>query len=82
MGELLVSLSVPIFRASLFFKHEAYQNEREYRFIQLFSADNAVPDFKFRHQPYRLVRYREFDLAHCCSKFAQENYHWPSRRAG
>jgi hypothetical protein len=43
----------------LYFKHEAYSNEQEYRFLQIFRGD-ANPEVKFRQHPYSLVRYREF----------------------
>jgi hypothetical protein len=33
MTELSVSLSIPILRAALFFKHKAYGHEEEYRFF-------------------------------------------------
>ncbi len=61
MTELSVSLCVPILRASLFFKHKAYGNEQEYRFLQLFDKGPIVPDLKHRGRPYSLLRYREFD---------------------
>jgi Protein of unknown function (DUF2971) len=61
MKDLSVSLCVPILRASLFFKHKAYSNEEEYRFLQLFDRGPTVPDLKYRGRPYSLVRYREFD---------------------
>ena len=61
MSELLVNLAVPILRAALFFKHDAYINEQEYRFFQLFAAGSDIPDIKYRSRPYSLIRYREFD---------------------
>jgi hypothetical protein len=61
MSELSVNLSVPILRAALFFKHKAYSNEQEYRFFQLFAANQSIPDLKYRGRPYSLTRYREFD---------------------
>jgi hypothetical protein len=48
-------------RSVLFYKHEAYRNEQEYRFLQLHRGDVPAPDVKFRSRPYSLVRYREFD---------------------
>jgi hypothetical protein len=45
----------------MFFKHEAYKNEKEYRFQQLFRRDRPAPDLKYRCRPHSLVRYREFD---------------------
>jgi hypothetical protein len=58
--ELYVSLSIHALRAVLFFKHEAYNNEKEYRFLQIFKTE-PIPEVKFRKRPYSLTRYREFD---------------------
>ncbi len=46
---------------SAFFKHAAYKNEEEYRCLQIYPADRAVPGLKIRSRPYSLVKYREFD---------------------
>jgi hypothetical protein len=46
---------------STYFKHEAYKNEEEYRFLQIYEAERAVPGLKIRSRPYSLVKYREFD---------------------
>lgn len=59
-GELLITLALQILRAALFFKHGAYTNEAEYRFMQLFQR-GPVPDLRYRSRPYSLVRFREFD---------------------
>jgi hypothetical protein len=61
LKELSVSLSMHVLHSSLFFKHEAYSNEQEYRFLEIFSAGNPIPDLKRRFRPYDLVKYREFD---------------------
>jgi hypothetical protein len=61
MSDLSVNLSVPVLRSALFFKHNAYSNEREYRFLQLFMAGQGIPDLKYRARPNSLIRYREFD---------------------
>jgi hypothetical protein len=61
MMELSVELSVHALRAALFFKHEAYKNEREFRFLQVHRADVPPPEVKRRYRPYELVKYREFD---------------------
>jgi hypothetical protein len=45
----------------MFFKHEAYRNENEYRFQQLFRRDKPARAVKYRQRPSSLVRYREFD---------------------
>lgn len=61
INELWVHVSMHALRAALFFKHEAYRNEQEYRFMQLHRGDVAPPDVKLRTRPYSLVKYREFD---------------------
>lgn len=60
MNELSVYLSVHALRASLFFKHKAYEHEKEFRFLQLHQAD-MPPEIRQRYRSYELVRYREFD---------------------
>jgi len=59
--ELSVRHAANAVSAVVYFKHEAYKNEKEYRFLQLFSRDKNVPEIKYRTRPYSLVRYREFD---------------------
>jgi hypothetical protein len=49
-----------VIRGVMFFKHEAYRNENEYRFQQLFRRDKPAPDVKYRRRPTSLVRYREY----------------------
>lgn len=61
MQELSVSLSGHALRASLFFKHEAYRNESEFRFLQVHRADIPPPEVKRRYRSYELVKYRQFD---------------------
>jgi hypothetical protein len=61
MHELFASLSMHALGAGLFFKHEAYNNEKEYRFLQIHRADVPPPEVKFRTRAYSLVKYREFN---------------------
>jgi hypothetical protein len=61
MKELFVYVSVEALRQVLFFKHHAYQNEGEFRFLQVFRADEPAPAILYRDRPYTLVRHREFD---------------------
>jgi DUF2971 family protein len=61
MMDLLVYHSMDVIRGVMFFKHEAYRNEKEYRFQQLFRRDKPAPDVKHRQRGTSLVRYREFD---------------------
>jgi hypothetical protein len=60
MRELRNSLALQVIRTALFFKHPAYLNEEEYRFMQIYPRDREPP-VKFRSRPNRLVRYRVFD---------------------
>jgi hypothetical protein len=43
MRDLLVYHSMDVIRCVMFFKHEAYRNEKEYRFQQLFRRDKPAP---------------------------------------
>jgi hypothetical protein len=61
MMELSVLVSLHTLRASLFFKHEAYRNEREFRFMQLHRADIVPPSVRLRARRSTLVKYRDFD---------------------
>jgi hypothetical protein len=57
MAELQMLLTLHILQTILFFKHEAYANEREFRFLQIHKADEH-PTVKVRARRYGLVRYR------------------------
>lgn len=46
--------------AAIFFKHIAYKNEMEYRFMETFSVDSKPP-VELRYRPYSVIRYRNFD---------------------
>lgn len=59
MAELQMVLTLHTLRTTLFFKHEAYKNESEYRFLQIHKA-GSPPVVKLRARPYRLIKYREF----------------------
>jgi hypothetical protein len=61
MSELSVYHAVNVIRAGLFFKHEAYRSEREYRFAQIHRADLPAPDVKLRPGKRGPIRYRDFD---------------------
>jgi hypothetical protein len=61
MMDLLVYHSMQVIRGVMFFKHEAYRNEDEYRFQQLFRRDKTSPAVKYRLRGTSLVRYRTFD---------------------
>ncbi len=61
MEHLSVCFSVLVFWASLYFKHPAYLNEAEYRFLQIQRSDRPVEGVKYRSRPYSLVRYIEYN---------------------
>ncbi|MGH9398308.1 MAG: DUF2971 domain-containing protein [Terriglobia bacterium] len=60
-ADLYTWLTLYLLRAALFFKHAAYANEREYRFLQYYGADKQPPNLKLRARAYSLIKYREFD---------------------
>lgn len=72
MQSLSVRLASSCFMISLYFKHKAYSNEQEYRFLQIYPADRKVPDLNFRSRPYSLVRYREFDWISVAAESVKE----------
>ncbi len=59
--QLLISVAAHAIHTAVFFKHEAYRNETEYRFLEMFPANKPPTDVKVRTRPYSLVKYREFD---------------------
>ena len=56
-----VSFITHALHAALFFKHPAYRNEQEYRFLEMFPAGTEPTEVKTRTRPYSLVKYRELD---------------------
>lgn len=60
MRDLLVYHAVNVIRCIMFFKHEGYRHENEYRFQQLFRYDRPAPDVKFKDPTNSLRRFREF----------------------
>lgn len=47
--------------SAIFFKHEAYRNEEECRFSQIFPIGPPVEGVKLRDRRYSLIQYIEFD---------------------
>jgi hypothetical protein len=60
MTELSVWLMVHMLHAAVFFKHEGYYNEKEYRFLQMYMA-GELPEMKRRARRCSLINYKEFD---------------------
>jgi len=71
MASLQILLTLHVLIAALFFKHEGYANEREYRFLH---AEEMHPPTtaKLRSRPYSLVRYQEFDWKKVSSQALRE----------
>ncbi len=59
-AQLLTKCAVHLLHASVYFKHKAYINEDEYRFLEMYRADVA-PVVKFRARNYQRIKYLEFD---------------------
>ena len=60
VAQLSTLLMVHALDAAVYFKHEAYSNEKEYRFLEVHPVDQP-PKVKYRGRPYSLIKYREFD---------------------
>lgn len=60
LTELSILLSIYTLNTALYFKHEAYEKESEFRFLELFEANQPIPDLKWRARSNELVAYREF----------------------
>lgn len=61
MKGISIAFSLNVLRTAAFFKHPAYKNEREYRYMQVQRGDRAPVGVQFRTRPYELIRYVEFD---------------------
>ena len=46
--------------AAVYFKHKAYKNNSEYRFLQVYRGDLPSPEVAWKQRPYSLARYRQF----------------------
>jgi hypothetical protein len=66
--ELSVSFMTHTIHAALFFKHEAYNNEQEHRFLEVYSAAAPPSKMKLRSRPYSLIKYKEFDWRSVAAK--------------
>lgn len=72
MADLYAALTVHLLRAALFFKHEAYHNESEYRFLQTHVADEQIPNIKNRVRRYAFIKYKEFDWRSLAARALKE----------
>ena len=78
VNKLLFPLILRSLYLTLHFKHEAYKNEQEYRFLQVFAADASPPEVKSRSRHYSLVEYREFDWRTVAAKALQKIWIGPA----
>jgi hypothetical protein len=61
MIELSATLSMYALRSAMFFKHEAYKSEQEFRFLQVYGKRSNPPtDVRRRYRSHELVKYRTF----------------------
>jgi hypothetical protein len=61
MEELSISVTLHALRTGIFFKHEGYRSESEYRLLQIFPMGDAPPGVRVRTRAGKPLRYREFD---------------------
>jgi len=64
MKELSMQLGLCVTRAAIFFKHQAYENEREYRFLQIREFNAPMHDVQHRARRTSLVRFIDFPWKH------------------
>jgi len=67
MKQLSIHASFHVVHLALYFKHKAYAQEQEYRFLQLHAAGAEVPDLRTRARGNVFVRYTPF---HWTSQYA------------
>jgi len=60
MKELSRRLSLHVVRTCIFFKHEGYRSEEEFRFLNLRRIDAELSDVKRRARNTSLIRFTEF----------------------
>jgi hypothetical protein len=61
LAEWYTWLTLFALNSGLFFKHEAYENEQEYRFFEAHPRELPVPSLKRRPRRSTLIKYREFE---------------------
>jgi hypothetical protein len=66
-NKLLFPLICNSLYPTLYFKHGAYKNEKEYRFLQMHSVV-PPPVVNYRSRHYSLIKYREFDWRSLAAK--------------
>jgi hypothetical protein len=64
MKQLSIHASFSVVHLALYFKHRAYAQEQEYRFLQMHAAGAEVPDLRHRARGNAFVRYTPFHWIH------------------
>lgn len=82
LTEASTGFSFELLRAALLFKHEAYKNEREYRFLQVRGRDDPLTDVQVRVRESALIRFVEFDWKTGISRLLRRIVIGPSAPAG
>ena len=60
MKQLSIYAGFHVVHSALYFKHKAYEQEQEYRFLQMHAAGADVPDLRHRARGSVFVRYTPF----------------------
>jgi hypothetical protein len=60
MKQLSIVASYHAVHSALYFKHEAYKSEREFRLLEIHSANATIPGLRYRARTNSLKRYTEF----------------------
>jgi len=64
---LSISISLHTLRLALFFKHEGFKDEHEFRFMHIFPADAPVAGLQERMRPSgKIIKYLTFDWLKLC----------------
>jgi hypothetical protein len=64
MKQLSIYASLAVVHLALYFKHKAYTQEQEYRFLQMHAAGAEVPDLRHRARGSVFVQYTPFHWTH------------------
>jgi hypothetical protein len=67
MGRLAAALAENVILAAILFKHAAYENEREIRFLEIHAID-GVADVRHRSRGYKRVPFTVFDWRRAAPK--------------
>jgi len=57
--QLFLNLTILIFRVAVLFKHKAYENEKEYRFLKVRGVNEPNDDLEYRTRLNSVIRFTE-----------------------